>query len=315
VLAATRAAREAAVDAVLSCGGGSAIDLGKAVVLCLAEGVQTPDDLLRWRAVFRYPDTVEKPLSTTPKIPHLTVSTTLSAGDFTSVVGITDPDRGAKDIYTSPTLVPRVAVLDPELATYTPRPLWASTGIKAVDHAVETLCSTRAQPITDALALDALRRLTRHLPGSVRDAGDLHAAGQCQIGAWQSIFGLANVSLGFSHGIAHQLGGRCGVPHGLSSCVLLPAVLEYTSDHTREQQTAIAKVLAEATGEPSGLGAAELVRRFVAGLGLPTRLRDVGVDRSDFGELARHTMADLIVGASPRPAGEADIMGMLERAW
>jgi alcohol dehydrogenase class IV len=315
VLEAARAARAAGADGVLSVGGGSAIDLAKAVVLCLGEDVRTVEDLHRWRAVFSYPDKVDKPLSTSPKIPHLAVSTTLSAGEFTPLIGITDTDRRAKDLYVSPSLVPRVAVLDPELAVHTPRPLWASTGIKAVDHAVETLCSTRAQPVTDALSVDALRRLTRHLPASVRDSDDLRSAGQCQIGAWQSIFGLTNVSLGFSHGIAHQMGGRNGVPHGLSSCVLLPTVLEYNLEFTAEPQRVVAEILAEATGLPAEVGAAAQLRRFIADLGLPTRLREVGITKADFAPLAHHTMADLIAATSPRPATETDIQTMLEQAW
>jgi alcohol dehydrogenase class IV len=315
VLAATQAARDAGADGVLSVGGGSAIDLAKAVVLCLAEDVRTLADLHRWRAVFRYPDRIEKPVSAAPKVPHLAVGTTLSAGEFTALIGVTDTERGAKDLYTTPNLVPRVVVLDPELAVHTPRPLWASTGVKAIDHAVETLCSTRAQPITDTLAADALRRLSRHLPASCTDAGDLHAAGQCQIGAWQSIFGLTNVSLGFSHGIAHQLGGRLGVPHGIASCVMLPAVLEYNVAYSSGPQRVVAEIFAGATGDPAELGAAELLRRFIAALGLPTRLREVGVERSEFPALAQHTMADLIVASSPRPATESDIVAMLDTAW
>jgi alcohol dehydrogenase class IV len=315
VLAATQAARDVGADGVLSVGGGSAIDLAKAIVLCLAEELRTLADLHRWRAVFSYPDKADKPVSAAPKLPHIAVSTTLSAGEFTPIIGVTDTDRGAKDIYIAPDLVPRVVVLDPELAVHTPRPLWASTGIKAVDHAVESLCSTGAQPITDTLAADALRRLSRHLPASYKDATDLYAAGQCQIGAWQSIFGLTNVSLGFSHGIAHQLGGRSGVPHGIASCVMLPAVLEYNVEYSSGPQRIVAEIFAEATGDPVELGAAELVRRFIAGLGLPTSLREVGVERSDFRALAQHTIADLIVASSPRPAAESDIVAMLDKAW
>ncbi|MDQ0381158.1 iron-containing alcohol dehydrogenase [Amycolatopsis thermophila] len=316
VLAATRAAREAGADGVLSVGGGSAIDLAKAVVLCLAEGIDSAAALLRWKVVVSPSGTKQSPVTTAPKVPHFTVSTTLSAGEFTHIIGITDTTRGAKDLYLSPDFVPRVVALDPGLAAHTPRSLWASTGIKAVDHAVETLCSPRAQPVTDALAADALRRLTRHLPASVRDAGDLHAAGQCQLGAWQSIFGVTNVSLGLSHGIAHQLGGRLGVAHGVASCVLLPTVLEHHAEHTRGPQRLIADILAETTGHPAGLGAPELLRRFIAGLRLPTGLREAGVGREEFPAIARHTVGDLMAAAAPGPAlGTDDVEKILGRAW
>lgn len=318
VLAAAEAARAAGADGILSVGGGSPIDLAKAVSLCVAEDVRTHEDMLRWRVVFEYPDKVQIPTTTKPQLPHIAVSTTLSAGEFTSIIGITDTERKVKDLYITPTLVPRSVVLDAELAVHTPRDLWASTGMRSVDHAVEALCSTTAQPITDALCADALRRLTRYLPISARDENDLEAATQCQVAAWQSIFGLTNVNLGLSHGIGHQLGARCGVPHGITSCVMLPAVLEFNLEYTREPQARIAEIFAEAAGvtaDPAA-GAGDLVRQFVASLGQPTRLRDIGVERSEFPALAHDAMADLIVASNPRPVtGEDEVIAILERAY
>ncbi|HZZ52273.1 MAG TPA: iron-containing alcohol dehydrogenase [Pseudonocardia sp.] len=316
VLAATEAARAAGVDGVLSVGGGSPIDLAKAVSLCLAEDVRTHADMLRWRVVFEYPDKVEIPTPKNPKLPHLAVSTTLSAGEFTSIAGITDTERKVKDLYLSPTLVPKTVVLDAELAVHTPRDLWASTGMRSVDHAVEALCSTTAQPVTDALCADALRRLVQYLPISARDAGDLYSATQCQVAAWQSIFGLTNVNLGLSHGIGHQLGARCGVPHGITSCVMLPAVLEFNLEYTRAPQARIAEIFAAGMGETAQGEAGDLVRRFVASLGQPTRLRDIGVERSEFPALARDAMGDMIVASNPRPvSGEDEVVAILERAY
>lgn len=316
VLAATEAARAAGADGVLSVGGGSPIDLAKAVSLCLAEDVRTHTDLLRWRVVFEYPDKVEIPTPRKPELPHIAVSTTLSAGEFTSIAGITDTDRSVKDLYMAPTLVPKTVVLDAELAVYTPRELWASTGMRSVDHAVEALCSTTAQPVTDALCADALRRLVEYLPVSARDENNLYAATQCQVAAWQSIFGLTNVNLGLSHGIGHQLGARCAVPHGITSCVMLPSVLEFNREHTRIPQARIAAIFAEAMGDTADRGAGELVRRFVASLGLPTRLRDIGVEPSEFPALARDAMGDMIVASNPRPVGgEDEVIAILERAY
>ena len=318
VLAAAEAARAANVDGVLSVGGGSPVDLAKAVTLCLAEDVRSHEDMLKWRVLFEYPDKVEIPTSTGPKIPHIAVTTTLSAGEFTNIIGITDTIRQVKDLYITKTLVPRVVVHDPELAVHTPRSLWASTGMRSVDHAVEALCSTTAQPLTDALSEDALRRLATYLPISNRDENDLYAAGQCQAAAWESIFGLTNVNLGLSHGIGHQLGARCGIPHGVTSCVMLPSVLEFNLEYTREAQARIARILAEAAGvtaDPDA-GAADLVRQFIKSLGLPTTLREVGVEPSEFLALAHDAMEDLIVASNPRPvAGEAEVVSILERAY
>jgi alcohol dehydrogenase class IV len=318
VLAAAEAAREVGADGILSVGGGSPVDLGKAVSLCLSEDIRTQEQLLKWRVIFEYPDHVEIPNTTQPQLPHIAVSTTLSAGEFTSIIGITDTVRKVKDLYITPTFVPRVVVLDPELSIYTPRQLWASTGMRAVDHAVEALCSTNAQPVTDALCADALARLTQWLPVSAKDEKDMYAAGQCQVAAWQSIFGLINVNLGLSHGLGHQLGARCGVPHGVTSCVMLPSVLEFNLEHTREPQARIASIFANAAGKQvdPDAGAADLVRSFIESLGLPTRLRDVGVEPPEFPALAHDAMADLIVASNPRPVkDEAEVVSILERAY
>jgi alcohol dehydrogenase class IV len=317
VLDGARVAREAGIDGIVTVGGGSPIDLGKAISLCVTEGLESLEDIACYRVEFEYPDKVRVPSMTKPAIPLVTVSTTLSAGEFTDIIGITDTIRKVKDLYIDPTLVPRVVVLDAELSVHTPRPLWASTGLRSVDHAVEALCSTTAQPVTDALSVDALERLARYLPISARDSGDLHAAGQCQIAAWESIFGLTNVNVGLSHGIGHQLGARCGVPHGITSCVMLPTVLEYNLEYTREPQAKIARIFAQALGVsvPED-GAASILREFISSLGLPTRLREVGVTRDDFPAIARDAMADMIVASNPRPiAGEHEVIDVLEKAF
>jgi alcohol dehydrogenase class IV len=318
VLAAAEAARAVNADGVISVGGGSPIDLAKAVSLCLAENIRTHEEMLSWRVLFEYPDKVVIPETKQPQLPHIAVSTTLSAGEFTSIIGITDTDRRVKDLYITPTLVPKMVVMDPELAVYTPRDLWASTGMRSVDHAIEALCSTTAQPITDALCADALRRLVKYLPISAADENDLYAAGQCQVAAWESIFGLTNVNLGLSHGIGHQLGARCGIPHGVTSCVMLPTVLEFNLDFTQEPQALIGQVFADAAGttyDPE-VGAGPLVRNFVRSLGLPTTLREIGVEPPEFPALAHDAMADLIVASNPRPiSGEAEVIEILNRAY
>ncbi|NMH96631.1 iron-containing alcohol dehydrogenase [Pseudonocardia acidicola] len=312
VLEGARAAAGSGADAVISIGGGSAIDLAKAVAFCLSREIRTREDLLAHRASVA----ASSRGADAAVVPHIAISTTLSAGEFTRIIGVTDTVRGVKDIYEADGISPRGVLLDPELTRHTPRPLWASTGIKAVDHAVETLCSVTAQPITDALAGDSLRRMLRHLPAAVADADDLHASGQCQVAAWLSIFGLGNVRMGLSHGLGHQLGGRAGVPHGVTSCVLLPAVLEFNRDYTAPQQRLIAACLAEAIGQPADLGAPELLRRFIGSLGLPTRLREVGVRRDDFPVFAREAASDLVGSANPRPVtDEADILTLLRQAW
>lgn len=317
VLEAAAEARELGVNGLLAVGGGSPIDLSKAINLCLAQNVRTREELLDYAVKFTYPDQIVVPAVTGKALPQIFVSTTLSAGEFTNITGITDTVDLVKNLYIDNALTAKLVIHDAELVQNTPRDLWASTGMRAVDHCVEALCSTSKQPMTDALCSDGLRRLAKYLPISAADPSDLHAASQCQIGAWQSIFGLTNVTLGLSHGVGHQLGARNGVPHGVTSCVMLPTVLAYNYEHTRDEQAHVAQIFAEALGVPvPENGAAGIVRQFIESLGLPTTLSQVGVTRDDFPFLARDAMQDMIVATNPRPLqGEPDVMKILEQAY
>ncbi|RSM91615.1 maleylacetate reductase [Kibdelosporangium aridum] len=307
VLAGIQTASNAGVDGLLSIGGGSAIDLTKAIAMGITRSVTTRDDLLACR-----PYTA----NATSSLPHISVSTTLSAGEFTGFIGITDTVRQVKDIYGAQNFAPQAVILDPEITVHTPRPMWVATGFKAIDHAIEALCSADAQPVVDALATDSLRRLVSYLPSSYQDAWNLHAAGQCQVGAWESIFGVPNVRFGLSHALGHRLGGRLGIPHGITSCVVLPSVLEFNLEYTRAPQQVIAGILATGTGADPRLGAAELLRRFITAQNLPTRLRDLDIRQDDLPALARECVADVLGAANPRPVtSEAEVIEVLRRAW
>ncbi|MFE0105068.1 iron-containing alcohol dehydrogenase [Streptomyces sp. NPDC059009] len=317
VLDAAAQAREAGVDGFLAVGGGSPIDIAKAVNLCLTEKVTTREALLKYAVKFTYPDQLEIPSMTGEGLPQVVVSTTLSAAEFTHITAVTDTVDLVKNLYLDNALMPEVVIHDSELQQFTPRQLWAATGMRAVDHCIESLCSTRAQPVTDALCTDGLRRLATYLPISASDASDTHAAGECQMGAWQSAFGITQVFVGLSHGIGHQLGARHGIPHGVTSCVMLPTVLAYNYECTQEQQTHIARVMADSMGVPVPQdGASGIVRQFIGSLGLPTTLREVGVTPDDFPLIARDAMQDFVVANNPRPVqGTADVIEILEQAY
>jgi alcohol dehydrogenase len=319
VVEAAAQAREAGADLLISLGGGSQIDCAKAVALCLAEGVKNPEQLDDYRVLFEYPDKVTVPSLKGQAPPHITVGTTLSAGDFTNFAGITDEERRVKDLYVDEQLMPKVSFLDAAITVHTPSWLWASTGMRAVDHCVEAFISQSHMPFTDALAFHALQLLFRYLPPSTRDPHDLAAKTQCQLAAWMSIFGLANVLLGLSHGIGHQLGARCNVPHGLTSCIMLPHVLEFNLPVTAERQALLAQAMGVDTRDMATEDAAragiESLRRFIQGLGVPYRLRDVNVTREDFDGIVRDAMQDLVVATNPRPATPQDVYALLEKAY
>ena len=311
VVEAAAAARAARADLIVTFGGGSLTDAGKMVQLCLAEGVETPGELDRFVARTR-PDGSEAPVALgAPAVRQLTVPTTLSGGEFGSGAGCTDTARRLKQLYRHRLYVPRSVVLDPAVTVHTPAWLWLSTGVRAVDHAVETLCSSRATARSDGPAIHALRLLGRGLRRSAADPGDLAARLDCQLGVWASMdHNQDKVPMGASHGIGHVLGGTCGVPHGHTSCVMLPNVLRWNREVNAERQA----LVSEALGRP-GEDAADVVGELVSALGLPRTLAEVGVGPERFDEVARNAMHDRYIYTNPRKiAGPEDVRAILELA-
>ena len=320
VLRAAEQARAIGADGIVSFGGGTPNDTGKAVVLALAQDVREAADFDRARVRFEYPATVEVPPITGPALPMVAVSTTLSGGEFTHFAGITDEARKVKDLYIDKQLAARAVFLDAELTLETPLWLWLSSGMRAVDHCVEALCSTNAHPVTDALAIHALRLLDRYLRECKAEPSDLVARTQAQVAAWMSVCGLANVNLGLSHGIGHQLGARNDVPHGVTSCVMMVPTMEYNKAHVGTRQAWIAEAMgvdiAGLAPEAAAAAGREAVRRLIADLELPQRLRDVGVTPQDFAALAADALEDLIVASNPRPVRDVgEVEALLASAY
>lgn len=314
VIHAASQAREAKADVLVSLGGSSPVDGAKAVALCLSEGVTSEQQLDSYRRQGPQP----VPIQGHP-IPHIAITTTLSAGEFTSGLGMTDEERGGKGLYGAPSLVPRVVILDPELTLFTPPWLWASTGMRAVDHAVERLYSPKHQPLVDTLCLQALRYLFQNLPPSSRDPNNLEIRLYCQLGAWMSAIGFNNVRTGISHAMGHQLGGHCHVPHGQTSCIMLPHAMEFNLPAASDR---LALVAGAAGVHPRKLNiqqaaqaAVEAVRRLVKDLGCPARLRDVGVKESDLPMLAEAVIHEAPLMENPRPITEMEVIGILRKAW
>lgn len=286
-------------DAVLGVGGSSVCDTIKVARLAMANGVTEADqlELLRFQPLL--PATVTS----------IMLPTTLSAAEFTPFGGVLDEQNDRKQSYSHPSMPPDHVVLDPHLASLTPARLWRATGMRAVDHAIETWCSIDRTPFSDATALHGLRLLVRGL--QALDHAQPEAAADCQAGAWLAIQGLAcGVNAGASHGIGHALGGVCGMPHGETSCVMLPHVLRYNAMVNGERQAA----LAEAMGQPS-TPVADLVCALVAASALPSRLRDAGVPFELLPQVANAAMADRWVRTNPRVVAQQDVLDLLNAAW
>ena len=312
VVAAANAARAAKADLLVTIGGGSVTDAAKMVGLCLGNGVTEPAQLDAFAARIAADGRTERPHIDPPSLRSIDIPTTLSAGEFNPFAGCTDTERQVKQSYGHPLMVPQAVILDPAVTVHTPEWLFLSTGIRAVDHAVEAICSIQAQPLSDGTSLQALRLLGHGLPSVKADAANLDARLDCQLGAWMSVFGSqGGVSMGASHGIGHVLGGTAGVPHGYTSCIMLPHVLRFNAAVNGDRQA----LVSEALGRP-GEPAADAVAELVAGLGLPGRLRDAGVKPEQLDQIATESMHDRWVHTNPRPIdGPAAVRQLLDAAW
>jgi len=311
VLAASDAARAAKADLLVSFGGGSVTDATKMMQLALKHDVRTVEGFDPFVVRVHLDGSRHIPDYAGPDVRMIAIPTTLSGGEFNRTTGATDTRTKLKELYRHDLMVPRVVILDPTVTTRTPEWLWLSTGIRAFDHAVETICNPVADELACEVALLAVRLLSKALPASKADPADLAARLRAQIAVWQSMeHNRQSISMGASHGIGHVLGGTCDVPHGYTSCIMLPTVLRYNESVNADRQATIAAAM----GQP-GARAADVVGDFIAGLGLPRSLSAVGVSAEQFDRIAEAALLDHYLHTNPRKiAGKQDIMDILRMA-
>ena len=264
-------------------GAGSLTDAAKVVSLALANNATTLDEL---KTLHSDSPTYRKTLQPA-KLPIICIPTSLSAGEYTSLAGATDDRTHHKHPFEHPSIGPRLVILDLELSKITPERIWLSSGIRAVDHCVEAICSIRATPEGDQAAENGPRKLLPALLKTKEEAKILEPRFQCQLGAVDAINAvLQGTPMGASHGIGHQL-RPLGVGHGESSCIMLPAVCTWNKRINSTQQQKVLDIL---WGEPSvkivlekrhlGQGKNDLgdaLDVVFSELGMPRSLKDVGV--------------------------------------
>ena len=299
VIAGAALAREVEADHLLAVGGGSVIDATKTMLLVLWRGARDVDALSALAHKRGAPPLT--PLET-DRMRMTAVATTLSAADFTQSAGITDAQRKVKLSFSHPRMAPIAAILDPAATLETPMELMLSTGMRAMDHAVERWCSIRPHPLGDGLALQAMSMLAANLPAVKARPDDLEPRLNCQLASWLTqVSAIPGVPNGASHGIGYILGGYAGIPHGITSCISLGATLEWNEPVNAERQRAIAEKL----GRP-GARPCDVIREFVKSLGLPTRLGEIGIGADRVAELARQYDGSGPISTNPRPVRGAD---------
>jgi maleylacetate reductase len=315
VLAAIQTARKVDADLLVSLGGGSIIDASKVVQLAIDKDIRSEEELLQYA---QRADGTRGPKAGQyalfyghSKIRQLAVPTTLSGAEFSNNAGVLDRSRSAKEGYRGVDLCPQCIIYDPTLTMQTPEWLWLSTAIRSLDHAIEGFCCVGSYPFLDGHFLHAMRLFAESLPRSKADPGDREARTLSQQAVWLACCGLGTVFHGASHGIGYILGSLCGVPHGYTSCVMLPAVLRWNAEQFEERQKAIIAALGIEEAH-----AGDAVRSLVDSLGLPTNLQEVGVEHSQLDEIARRAIQHPVVLKNPRKLESAEqVREILELAW
>ena len=285
----------ARADCLISFGGGSPIDSCKAV----AHALLASRDLV-----------------------HIAIPTTLSAGEYTHAGGITDESTRVKSGVSDPRLQPRTVINDPVLTLATPDWLWVATGMRALDHAIESSYAIRHHPISDTLGAKAILMLVEHLRASITTTGDERLAhrGHCQMAAWFSIFGAMNTRFGLSHLLGHQIGPRWDVPHGVTSCITLPHAMRFMAGLAPERFGPIAQgfgVPFDARNpKPGALACADRTAEFIAGFDVPRTLEAAGVPRAEIGQITGTVVHELErSGVVDRPVTQQEILALLELAY
>ena len=212
-----------------------------------------------------------------------------------------DTKTQLKERYTGSDICPQVVILDPKLSLHTPDWLWLSTAIRSVDHAVEGLCSSSTNPLIPPMALNSLQLFARSLRETHKDREDIIARSFSQKAVWMIAKNLGNTSMGASHGIGYLLGSIGSVPHGHTSCVLLPAVLKWNEAFNKEKQ----KWISNALGRPK-LSASEAVAELITDLGLPNTLGEVGIKEGQWDKIAEYGLKHPTVLSNPRPITKKD---------
>jgi 4-hydroxybutyrate dehydrogenase len=283
-------------------GGGSPIDLAKAVALLAAHPGPLAQYAMIEGGLARITDKVA---------PVIAVPTTAGTGSEVGRGSLMNLSDGRKVGLISPYLIPKRAICDPDLTLMLPPRLTAATGMDALSHCIESFLSPRFNPPADAIALDGAGRIVRHLERAVENGADREARAELMMGALEG--GLTfQKGLGAVHGLSHALGSlkEPSLHHGTLNAVVLPPVLRFNASHVGDKY----ERLAAATGLEAGTDLAAFVEDLNARIGLPGSLREMGVPTSSIPEMARKAERDHSTATNPRPTTSADYAALLENS-
>lgn len=299
--------RANACDALLAIGGGSCIDVAKAVAVLSGNGGR----ILDYEGIDR---------ATSPIPPMVMVPTTGGTGaDVSQFCVVTDTTRGLKVTIGGRALVPEISVTDPQLLTTMSPELTAHTGLDALSHAIESAVSEACDFLSSGHALAAIEGVIAHLPRAVEDPLDLRAREGMARSSLQAGLAFTNALLGATHAIAHQIGGALDLPHGLLNAILMPHVMRFNARTHPDRYVPVARALGVdvdgLTPAAAAESAIERVESLSRALGVPAGLRALGVEPADFDRFAHNALRDAYIATNPRPVTEEDVRAICTAAY
>lgn len=296
-----------ACDCIVSVGGGSPQDAAKGIAILTTNGGKISD----YEGLFK---------SKKKSAPIIAINTTAgTASEVTINYVITNENTHIKMVMVDKNCLPEISVNDPLLMLKKPKDLTAATGMDALTHAIEAYVSAGAYGLTDAIALESIRLIVKSLKNAVDDGQNIEARNGMAYASFIAGLSFNNTGLGFVHSMAHQLGGKYDLPHGVCNAVLLPVVEEFNATHTGEKLRKIAEVFGE---KVEGLSKEEVDKKAIAAIrqlskqvGIPAGLKELGVKEADFKEMAENALKDACAGTNPRPVTLEETIALYKTAF
>lgn len=296
-------------DFIIAIGGGSSIDTAKGVAI-VANNPEF-DDVVSLEGVA---DTKSK------CVPIIALPTTAgTAAEVTINYVIIDEATGRKMVCVDPNGIPVLAIIDAELMVSMPKGLTASTGMDALTHAIEGYITKGAWELSDMFELKAIELIAKNLRAAAANGKDMTARENMALAQYVAGMAFSNVGLGCVHSMAHPLGARFDIAHGVANALLLPIVMEYNLPAAKEKYCEIAKAMgADISGMTTDVGAraaVAAVKQLSKDLGIPQTLREIKISKDALPQLAKDAFADVCTGGNPREITEADILNLYNQAY
>lgn len=302
-------------DSIVAVGGGSVIDTAKGLRMLISQG---EDDInkLMGNEILKYG----------LHIPFIVIPTTAGTGsEVTLVAVIEDKLKNLKMEFISYFLLPDVAILDPEMTLTLPKKATASTGIDALCHAIESYSCMQKNPISDAYATTAIKLIKQNIEKAVENGKDKKVRLEMANASLMAGIAFSNSMVGLVHAIAHSLGAVCHVPHGDAVAIMLPYVMEYNLDKLEKEYAELLVYFVseeeyvntpkEERAQRTIKEVKKLIEKLNKTAGLPTRLKDVKIEKEDLEKVAKIAINDGAIIVNPKQAKEKDIIKILEKAY